>query len=227
MNSEMFLRDTYTVAFAACIFGLVTALYFVMRGDRREERMLEPYHRAPTVDQYKPKMISGEFVRENTPEELKQYKAMNPLAKYFFGTEFNPRWQFKPLGIYVDLKMYCYMIGAAILQINVCAALLENAKENNGHATVAMLTYTACLTLFCVEYMYNEDVHTYTYDLFAERMGFKIIWGCFCFYPFFYCIGVWSVLHSTSASDISPVTAIAICLLYVMGWVFTRGANLQ
>jgi hypothetical protein len=43
---------------------------------------------------------------------------------------------------------------------------------------------------FLVEYLYYEHVHTFTYDVFRERIGFTLTWGCFVFYPFFYCIGV-------------------------------------
>ena len=53
------------------------------------------------------------------------------------------------------------------------------------------------LSFFVVEYLYHEHVHLYTYDLFAEKLGFKLIWGCLCFYPFFYPIGVWPILQYT------------------------------
>ncbi len=34
------------------------------------------------------------------------------------------------------------------------------------------------LSWFCVEYLMHEHVHLFTYDLFAERTGFKLTWGC-------------------------------------------------
>jgi delta14-sterol reductase len=70
-----------------------------------------------------------------------------------------------------------------------------------------------------------QHVHLYTYDLFAERVGFKLTWGCLCFYPFFYGIGVWSLtdIHH----DISPVHAAAAVACFVAGWVMSRGANNQ
>ena len=90
------------------------------------------------------------------------------------------------------------------------------------------MVYLCCFAWFCIEYLYFEDVHTFTYDLFAERLGFKLVWGCLCFYPHFYCIGVWSLLDLTDpANDLSRTSALAIALLFVIGWGFTRGANLQ
>ena len=56
--------------------------------------------------------------------------------------------------------------------------------------TRGLLAYLAMFTWFIVEYLYYEDVHTFTYDVFRERLGLKLIFGCFCFYPFFYPIGV-------------------------------------
>ncbi len=70
-------------------------------------------------------------------------------------------------------------------------------------------------------------MHLYTYDLFAERTGFKLFWGCTVFYPFFYCIGVWPLLRSAAYDDISVLAASAAVGLYVSGWIMTRGANLQ
>ena len=51
----------------------------------------------------------------------------------------------------------------------------------------------ALFTFFVVEYLFFEEVHLYTYDFFAERVGFKLGWGCLAFYPYFYCVGLWSV----------------------------------
>ncbi len=55
-----------------------------------------------------------------------------------------------------------------------------------------MLLYAVMFTFFVAEYLNFEEVHLYTYDFFAERVGFKLGWGCLVFYPFFYCIGLWA-----------------------------------
>ena len=68
-------------------------------------------------------------------------------------------------------------------------------------------------------------MHLYTYDIMCEKTGFKLTWGCFAFYPYFYCIGVWPIVDATA--DISPATSAAIVLLFFLGWLLTRGANLQ
>ena len=70
-------------------------------------------------------------------------------------------------------------------------------------------------------------VHLYTYDLFAEKMGFKLSWGCLVFYPFFYAIGVHAIVRSDPSIDISSTTAAVILSIFFIGWIFTRGANMQ
>ncbi len=45
-----------------------------------------------------------------------------------------------------------------------------------------VLLYVALFTWFVADYLVFERVHRYTYDLVAERIGFKLIWGCVAFY---------------------------------------------
>ena len=94
-----------------------------------------------------------------------------------------------------------------------------------------MMTYsTGLLTWFICEYLYFERIHLYRYHLFAEKVSFKLAWGCLCLYPFFYAIGmVPMVLFSSSdtATDSMPTQAAGIILFFYSGWMLTRGATLQ
>jgi delta14-sterol reductase len=82
--------------------------------------------------------------------------------------------------------------------------------------------------LFSIHFnVFAISVHLYTYDLFAEKIGFKLCWGCLVFYPFFYPIGVYSIIFAPSTSDISATAAIGILSIFFLGWMITRGANLQ
>jgi len=87
-------------------------------------------------------------------------------------------------------------------------------------------TGTGLFTFFVAEYLNFERVHLYTYDLFAERVGFKLGWGCLVFYPFFYCVGLWSVAERPNPH--TPLPLLVACgLLFFSGWALSRGANLQ
>ena len=66
-------------------------------------------------------------------------------------------------------------------------------------------------TWFLVEYLYYENVHAFTYDIFRERIGFTLTWGCFVFYPFFYCIGVRSLSHRRCCAAAAAAAAVLRC----------------
>ena len=148
------------------------------------------------------------------------FEARSFLEHFYCGLEWNPR----VLG--VDVKMVNYLVGAVVLACNALSALALHVEiRGDGSASNAMCVYISCVLFFVGEYMWYEHVHVYTYDIFRERTGAKMCWGCFCFYPFFYCVGVWPLVDS--ASDISRSAALACGALYAAGWCLTRGANLQ
>lgn len=138
------------------------------------------------------------------------------------GIEWNPR----PL-CGVDMKMYNYLVGAVLLALNVVSGVYVHYHER-GTCSLAMIAYASCMTWFVADYMFFEHVHVYTYDIFRERTGFKMIWGCFCFYPYFYTVGMWPIVYGQpEGRDIHPFTCISIFALFLLGWTLTRGANMQ
>lgn len=74
--------------------------------------------------------------------------------------------------------------------------------------------------------MYQERVHLYTYDIFAEKIGFKLLWGCICFYPYFYAIGGLVFLENRKGmEDVSGIVAVLSVVGFFVGWIFTRGGK--
>jgi hypothetical protein len=94
-----------------------------------------------------------------------------------------------------------------------------------------LLVPASLLSFFLGEYCWNELVHTFTYDIFRERIGFKLLFGCLFFYPFFYAVALLpfvQLLPHARAELISPLASDIICiLLFFSGWILTRGANMQ
>jgi delta14-sterol reductase len=125
----------------------------------------------------------------------------------------------------IDAKMWLYLIGAVMLQLNVlsyAAYHIMNVKNIN----YGFLLGCAMLTWFCFEYLIFEKIHLYTYDFIAERVGFKLGFGCLAFYPYFYTVSLWFTAHLPNPGH--PVwLTILFGALFVCGWVFTRGANMQ
>lgn len=121
--------------------------------------------------------------------------------------------------------MFCYSFGAILLWLNVLSkAALQYEQEPKG-SSKAMIVYTGCMSWFLLEYMFFEHVHLYTYDIFRERLGFKIVWGCFSWYPFFYQIG--NVVLVEAEKDLTVAECAGCAAVFAVGWVLTRGANMQ
>ena len=202
-----FYHDGHACVLTANSLGLVASLYFHLRGGR------EKYSRCVTVDQ----LSSLASLKED-----REFDRLNTATKFFLGHEWNPRF----LGQRLDVKMFLYILGATALQINIMSCVLFQYRSL-GRVTNALKAYTFMFTWFLSEYLLCEHVHLYTYDLFAERIGFKLIWGCMVFYPFFYCIGCYPLARMSGESDLSALQS-GLCIgLFLCGWIITRGANLQ
>lgn len=126
---------------------------------------------------------------------------------------------------FIDAKLWLYLIGAVMLQLNVlsfAAYHLMNVENIN----YGFLLGCAMLTWFCFEYLIFEKVHLWTYDFIAERVGFKLGFGCLAFYPFFYSVSLWFTSQRPDPGHPAWLTTL-FAALFLCGWVFTRGANMQ
>jgi protein-S-isoprenylcysteine O-methyltransferase Ste14 len=144
------------------------------------------------------------------------------LADLYLGRLENPRWS----GGRLDAKMYLYLAGAVMLELNVLSFTARHLALHGDDPSLGVILYAALFTFFVAEYLYFEEVHLYTYDFMAERVGFKLGWGCLVFYPFFYCVGLWTIAEAPSAH--TPALSVALyVLMFFSGWTLSRGANLQ
>ena len=172
---------------------------------------------------------------KHSPTDVDEFDKRSELEHIYCGlSNFNPSW---PGGL--DAKMWLYVVGAVQLELNILSTVAAHVYGRrtpsvNGGIQLGdgfsigygMFTYAALLSFFVVDYMIMEHVHLQTYDLFRERIGLKLIWGCMFFYPFFYAIGGIS-LATAPNKDISLPLAAACFILFFIGWTLTRGANLQ
>ncbi|HPQ47633.1 MAG TPA: DUF1295 domain-containing protein [Clostridia bacterium] len=126
---------------------------------------------------------------------------------------------------FIDAKMWLYLIGAVMLQLNVLSFAVYHFR-NVDNLNPGFILGCAMLTWFCFEYLIFEKVHLWTYDFIAERVGFKLGFGCLAFYPYFYSVALWFTAHLPNPGH--PVLfTVVIGLLFMCGWVLTRGANMQ
>lgn len=136
----------------------------------------------------------------------------------YLGRLKNPQW----FNNHVDGKMLLYLIGGIGLELNLILFYFEHVHRDESMMNI--LTYVMLFTFFLIEYFYHEHVHLYTFDFLVESVGFKLVWGCLVFYPFFYPIAIWCDVKGRRLNEIRLVLTIGI---FVIGWILSRGANNQ
>ena len=144
------------------------------------------------------------------------------IADFYFGRADNIQWW----GGIVDLKMWLYMAGAVMLLINVLSFAAHHYLLYGQQASPGIYLCAGLFTFFVIDYLIFEEVHLYTYDLFAEKVGFKLGWGCLAFYPFFYSIPLWTTVAWPNPGTPSYILVLS-GLIFLVSWSLSRGANLQ
>ena len=209
-------------ALGGTVWGLLLSMFLLRRGHswclkHKNERNGTELIRARTNDPMS-KSINNNNRRARPPFN-------SWLALYQGIGEFNPR--SKILGQELDWKMWLYLGGAIMLDLQVLSALGAHMQTNNYQVSNVMAWTSLGWFLFVTDYLSNEHVHLYTYDLFAERLGFKLVWGCLQVYPFLYPIGQYPLVGALPDDDLSVPVTVAFALLYILGSILTRGANYQ
>ena len=144
------------------------------------------------------------------------------LAEYFLGRRDNPRL----FGERVDAKMFLYVAGATVLQLNLLSFAAHHLLSHPGDPSPGVVLYVALFTWFLCDYLAFERVHLYTYDLIAERLGLKLVGGCLAWYPYFYGVGLWAVADRPNPQAPAALY-VAATLIFLAGWVLARGSNMQ
>ena len=143
------------------------------------------------------------------------------VADIFFGRLENPQTGNR----IIDTKIWLYLIGAVMLQLNVLSFVAHHYFVF-GKISPGIFLCGSMLTFFVWDYLTFEKVHLFTYDFFAERIGLKLGWGCLAFYPYFYLIALWSTINLQN-STISAWLLFCFIFIFISGWILSRGANMQ
>jgi len=144
------------------------------------------------------------------------------LADLYFGRSQNRQF----FNARVDAKMFLYLVGATMLALNLLSFLAHHILTFGSSASPGVLLYCFLFFWFVVDYLVFENVHLYTYDIFAERVGFKLCWGCFTFYPYFYAVGLWVAADLPDPRTPSWLLVV-FAMVFFVGWTLSRGANMQ
>ena len=154
-------------------------------------------------------LIASGFALRDAPAQSASW-----LKDYFLGRKKNP----SLAGGRVDAKMYLYAAGAIVLELNLLSFAAHHVLNHPTDFSLGVILYVCLFTWFICEYLVFEHVHLYTYDLFAERLGFKLVGGCLVFYPYFYGVGLWGDSRFTQPgfADLVP-DPLGGCFLFRMG----------
>ena len=146
----------------------------------------------------------------------------NLLADLYLGRRINPRM----FGGRADAKMFLYLAGAILLELNLLSFAAHHFLTYPTDPSPGVVLYVVLLSWFVCDYLVFERVHLWTYDLFAERLGFKLVGGCLCWYPCFYAVGLWAVADLPNPHAPAWLTVLA-AVVFFAGWTLARGANMQ
>ena len=144
------------------------------------------------------------------------------LADLFLGRRANPQM----FSGRADAKMLLYLVGAIFLELNLLSFAAHHFLAYPDDPSPGVLLYVALFSWFVCDYLLFERVHLYTYDLVAERLGFKLVRGCLAWYPYFYAVGLWSVADLPNPQPPTWLLAVS-ALIFFAGWSLARGANMQ
>ena len=144
------------------------------------------------------------------------------LGELYFGRRINPQL----FGGRADAKMFLYLAGATLLELNLLSFAAHHLSAFEDDPSPGVVLYVVLFSWFVCDYLVFERVHLYTYDLFAERVGFKLVWGCLCWYPFFYAVGLWSVADRPNPHAPAWLGVLAT-VVFLFGCMLARGANMQ
>ncbi len=130
----------------------------------------------------------------------------------------------------VDIKMWFYVVGGTMLSLNAMSGAAYNYKQYGDDFNPGVILYAAFWTWYVVDYYIFERVQLYTYDVIHENLGFKMFWGGLMVYGWLFIIPLWG-MAAHPAPDLSDLWTYVLLIgtpaLYLMGWIISRGANMQ
>ena len=92
---------------------------------------------------------------------------------------------------HVDTKMFMYIFGGTYLALNAVSSAAYHFGQYGAAANMGLFLHTAMWVWFVADYFCFERVQLFTFDIFEERLGFKLIGGCLALYPCLYPIALW------------------------------------
>lgn len=148
-----------------------------------------------------------------------------PLVQWLEGRSYNVQFAGR-----VDTKMFLYIFGGTLLALNAVSSAAYHYGQFGAAANLGLFLHAAMWLWFVADYFWFERVQLFTFDIFEEQLGLKLIGGCIFVYPCLYPVALWGTA-GLPAPDIDPSLNLlwlgGSAAVFLIGWVITRGANYQ
>ena len=155
-----------------------------------------------------------------------QDETKNPIAAFWLGRI----QELSFLKERIDLKMYFYVVGGTMYSLNALSGAAWHYERFGENANPGVFLFAAFYTFYVLDYFIFERVQLYTFDVIHERLGFKMFWGGLIVYGWLYILPLWGMAAYPSPGfpmAWTYVWLIGVALLFLTGWIITRGANMQ
>ncbi|MXY16508.1 MAG: ergosterol biosynthesis protein [Acidobacteria bacterium] len=130
----------------------------------------------------------------------------------------------------VDAKMFMYIYGGGLLGLCAVSSAAYHYGLYGEASNLGLFLHAAMWVWFVVDYFVFERVQLFTFDIIEERLGLKLIWGCIALYPLVYPIALWGTAGLPRPDidpALNPLWLGGSAAVFLLGWVITRGANMQ
>ncbi len=128
-----------------------------------------------------------------------------------------------------DIKMAGYIVGGTMLSLNAWSGLAWHV-DNVDDVNPGLVLYVVLNSFYVFDYFVFERVQLYTYDLIHESVGFKMFWGTSFGWGWIFLPPLWGLAPHEDpgiSGGLLYLWLIGSAALFFIGWVITRGANLQ
>ena len=150
----------------------------------------------------------------------------NPIAAFWLGRI----QELSFLKERIDLKMYFYVVGGTMFSLNALSGAAWHVERFGEIANPGVFLCAAFYTFYVVDYFIFERVQLYTFDVIYEKLGFKMFWGGLMVYGWLYILPWWGMAAQPTPGFSTEATygwLIGTAVLFLAGWVISRGANMQ
>ncbi len=130
----------------------------------------------------------------------------------------------------IDMKMYFYLVGGTMLAINAMSGAWYHYQLFGADSNPGLFLFTSFFVFYIVDYCLHERVTLFTYDLMHEGVGFKLFWGGLVCYGWMFTAPLWGLAVYPDpgfAPFWGTFLLIGTSVMFLGGWVISRGANLQ